>query len=124
SLDGIELAAALALASIAKSHKYGLVPETDAIQAARSALIRLPLALLGAGAGSLAVLADGRLVSRGLDDNTITHWPTEGKGKPAVLLPGSADWSLADKSLQDKEDKSKAVLADGRLVTAGKDGNI
>ena len=75
------------------------------------------------------MLADGRLGGRSNDDScstengTIKLLPTEGKGEPVVLLPGSADWSLADKRLRDR-DKSKAVLADGRLATAGKDGKI
>jgi WD40 repeat protein len=111
-----------------------LVPEADAIEAARSALIRLPLAVLGFGTppradagseeaiSSLAVMADGRLVSRSTD-GTIRLWPTGGNDKAVVLSPSSGEWSLADERLR-ASDKSKAVLEDGRLATAGQDGEI
>jgi hypothetical protein len=103
---GTELAGALALASIAKSqemakaYKMELIPEADAIEAARSALISLPLSVLrtnarsGLNISSLAVLSNGRLVSSGRDDPDSDHkvikvWPTEGNGEPVNLLPGT-----------------------------------
>jgi len=48
---------------------------------------------------SLAVLADGRLASGGVD-GTIKLWPKEVTGNPVVLTHGASVWSLA-------------VLADG-----------
>ena len=60
---------------------------------------------------SLAVLADGRVASGGLD-GTIKLWPKEGKGEPVVLSHG------------DGEVMSLAVLADGRLASGDQDGNI
>jgi WD40 repeat protein len=59
---------------------------------------------------SLAVLADGRLASGGLDGK-IKLWPKDGKGDPVVLSQGSDILSLA-------------VLADGRLASGGADGKI
>jgi WD40 repeat protein len=59
---------------------------------------------------SLAVLADGRLASAGLDSK-IKLWPKDGTGEPVVLSHGSHVDALA-------------VLADGRLASAGADGKI
>ena len=84
----------------------------DAIQAARSALIRLPLLVLSQDSPvwSLAVLADGRL-ARGDFDGNIKLWPKEGTSEPVVLSHGGSVRSLA-------------VLADGRLASGGNDGKI
>jgi hypothetical protein len=115
SPDDVERAGALALASIAESHsnpKFG-PPEADAIEAARSAWLGLPLAILTHGGGSvqsLAVLADGRLASGGADGK-IRLWPKEGTGEPMILNHGALVWSLA-------------VLVDGRLASGGADGKI
>jgi len=110
--DDIERGGALALESILLARKSNLPAEADAIETARSALIRLPLGVLvhGSWIRALAVLPDGRLASGG-DDGEIKLWPKEGTGEPVVLSHGSRVWSLA-------------VLADGRLVSGGKDGNI
>jgi WD40 repeat protein len=110
--DYIELAGALALESIAVARKSNLPAEVDAIEAANSALVRLPLAVLSHGddVSSLAVLEDGRLVSSGYD-GTIKLWPEEGAGEPVVLSHGSLVSCLA-------------VLADGRLASGGEDGTI
>jgi WD40 repeat protein len=59
---------------------------------------------------SLAVLADGRLASRG-QDGKVKLWPKEGTGETVVLSQGSPVNSLA-------------VLADGRLASGGQDGTI
>ena len=64
----------------------------------------------GSPVDSLAVLADGRLASGGLDGK-IELWPKEGAGEPVILSPGSPVRSLA-------------VLADGRLASGDFDGNI
>jgi WD40 repeat protein len=111
SPDDIERVGALALESI-EIARIGKQPaEADAVEAARSALIRLPLRVLTHGSpGLLAVLGDGRLAS-GADDGTIKLWPKEATGEPAVLFQGSPVQSLA-------------VLADGRLASGGHDGTI
>jgi WD40 repeat protein len=62
------------------------------------------------GVSSLAVLADGRLASGGVDGN-IEIWPESGPGDPVVLSHGGSVLSLA-------------VLADGRLASGGDDGEI
>jgi len=112
SPDDIERAGALALESIQLARKGDRPAEADAVEAANSALTRLPLVVLSHGSWvlSLAVLADGRLASGGADGK-IKLWPEGGTGEPAVLLHGSAVYSLE-------------VLADGRLASAGKDGTI
>ena len=110
--DDIGLAGALALESIAFAGKGNLSAEADALEAARSALIGLPLLVLSPGSPvwSLAVLADGRLASGGID-GTIKLWPKDGIGEPVVLVHGSPVWSLA-------------VLANGRLASGGGDSKI
>ena len=112
SADDIERAGALALESIWLAQKSDRSAEADAIEAARSALIRLPLVVLAQGSAvrSLAVLKDGRLASGSWDGN-IKIWPKEGRGKPVVHSQGSAILSLA-------------ALKDGRLASGGNDGNI
>ena len=109
--DEIERAGALALESIEIARKGNRPPEADAVEAARSALIRLPLLVLphGSPVWSLAVLADGRLASGGEDQ--IKLWPKDGRGEPVILAHGSQVQSLA-------------VLADGRLASGGDDGQI
>jgi WD40 repeat protein len=149
--DFIELTGALALESIAVARKSNLPAEADAIEAANSALVRLPLAVLshGSDVSSLAVLADGRLASAG--GGEIKLWPKEGTGEPVVLSHGTpvlslaalADGRLASGDLDDtiklwpKEGTGEpvvlshgspvlalAVLADGRLASGGLDGTI
>jgi hypothetical protein len=53
--------------SIELARKANRPPEPDAVETVRSALVRLPLAVLshGSALGSLAALADGRLASGG-----------------------------------------------------------
>ena len=110
--DDIERAGALALESVEIARKSSRPAEADAIEAARSALVRLPLVVLSTGSyvQCMAVLADGRLASGGNDDQ-IKLWPKEGIGEPMVLAHGSSVNSLA-------------VLADGRLASGGADGKI
>src|SRR5271165_1173644 len=110
--DDIGRAGALALESIQLARKGDRPAVADAVEAANSALTRLPLAVLSHGSWvlSLAALPDGRLASGGAD-STIKLWPENGGGKPAILLHGSPVYSLA-------------VLADGRLASAGRDGTI
>ena len=108
------------MASIAKSYKFALTSETDAIEIANVALAGLPLALLtkcGDDTGTslancpLAALPDGRLASGGRDTR-INIWPKDFTDKPEkVLTPGDHVLSLA-------------VLADGRLASSGEDGKI
>ena len=64
----------------------------------------------GAAVLSLAVLADGRLASGGVDGK-IKLWPKEGMSEPVVLPHGAAVGSLA-------------VLANGRSASGGGDGTI
>jgi WD40 repeat protein len=121
SPDEIELAGALALASIAIAHQSNRSVEADAIETVTSVLMRLPLAvisqgsavrpraLLSSGVTSLAVLADGRLASGSYDGN-IKIWPKEGAGEPVVLTHGGEVLSLA-------------VLPDGRLASGGIDND-
>ena len=108
----IERVGALALKSIETARKNDRPAEADAIEAARSALIRPPLATLSHGShvNSLAVLADGRLASAG-DDGNIKIWPKDETGTPVVLAHGSRVLSLA-------------VMSDGRLASGGDDGKI
>jgi WD40 repeat protein len=110
--DFIALGAALALESIELARKTSQPVEADPIEAVRSALIGLPLAVLlqGSAVRSLAVLSDGRLAAGG-DDGNIKLWPREGAGEPVLLSHGSRVLSLA-------------VLAGGRLASGGGDGNI
>src|SRR5271165_71632 len=110
--DDIERAGALALESVEIARKSSRPAEADAIEAARSALVRLPLVVLSTGSyvQCMAVLADGRLASGGNDDQ-IKLWPKEGIGEPMVLAHGTRVVSLA-------------VLADGRLASGDFDGNI
>ena len=110
--DDIERASALALESIAIARKNKRPAEADAVEAARSALIHLPLAVLlqGSGVGSLAALGDGRLASGG-EDGKIRIWRKDLAGPPEVLPQGSGVDSLA-------------VLKDGRLARGGGDGKI
>ena len=113
SADEVERAAALALESIAKSYgKETGLPEPDAIEAARSALSRLPLEVLSHGGrvSSMAWSADGRLASGG-EDGRIKLWPKNGTGAPRVLSQGSRVSSIV-------------WLADGRLATGGEDGKV
>jgi WD40 repeat protein len=113
SSDEIALAGALALGSIELARKSNLPTEADAIETARSALIRLPLEVLSHNSAvwSLAVLVDGRLASGG-EDGTIKVWPKDGTGEPVVLTHGGG-WV-----------SSLVVLADGRLASGGFDGKI
>ncbi len=114
SADDIERAGALALESLRLARESKQPAEPDAIEAARSALIRLPLRVLAQGVPvrSLAVLKDGRLASGGGADGYIKIWPKEGTGEPAGLLK------------QGSPVRSLAVLPDGRLASGGADGNI
>ena len=94
--DEIELAAALALESIESARKENRPTEVDTVDAARTALIQLPLQVLPSGSPvrSLAVLRDGRLASGG-DDGLIKIWPKDGKGSPLIFSHGgrvSAWW--------------------------------
>jgi hypothetical protein len=93
-LDFIALGAALTLESIELAHKLNRPAEADSVEAAASALIVLPLAVLSQGSRvlSLAVLADGRLASGG-DDGEIKAWPKEDTGEPVVLsVPARSGW--------------------------------
>src|SRR5271166_730285 len=110
--DDIERAGALALESIEIARNNKRPAEADAVEAARSALIHLPLAVLSQGSPvlSLAVLGDGRLASGGFDSK-IRIWPKDFAGAPEVLPQGGNVWSLA-------------VLGDGRLASGGDDGKI
>jgi hypothetical protein len=110
--DHIERGAALALASIELARRSNSPAQADALAAVRSALNRLPLAVLSQGGplASLVMLADGRLASGGADGK-IKLWPKEWRGEPMILSQGSAVYSLA-------------AFADGRLASGGADGNV
>ena len=84
--EDIERAGALALASIEIARKSNWPAEADAIEAASSALTRLPLVVLSEGSWvwSLAVLADGRLASGG-GDGTIKLWLVDEQNLIAAL---------------------------------------
>jgi WD40 repeat protein len=114
--DQIALAGALALESIQLARKSNWPAEADAIETARSALIRLPLVVLSQGSGnsvrSMAVLSDGRLASGG-KDGTIKIWPKNGAGEPTTLSQGSFNSVY-----------SMVVLSDGRLASSGDAGII
>ena len=113
SADEVERAAALALESIAKSYGKGTgLPEPDAIEAARSALSRLPLEVLSHGGrvSSMAWAADGRLASGG-EDGRINSGPRTVRSAPRVLSQGSRVSSIV-------------WLADGRLATGSEDGKV
>jgi WD40 repeat protein len=116
SPNDIERAAALALEGIEAAYKLNLPAEADAVEAARSALVRLPLLALARGSPvtSLAALPDGRLASASRDGK-IRLWPKEGVGEPVVLSHGREN---------NDEVRSLAVLTDGRLVSGGMDGKI
>ena len=111
--DEIERAGALALTSIEIARKGNRPVEADAIEAVRSALIRLPLQVLWQDSPvlSLAPLPDGRLASGGYDGK-IRLWPRERTGEPLVL------------SHSNKPILSLLMLADGHLASGGSDGNI
>jgi hypothetical protein len=117
--DEIERAGALALESIEFASKSNLPTEADAIEAARSALIRLPLVVLSHGTrvSSLTVSADGRLVSAGGGDGKIKLWPKDGAGEPTVLSHGNISPDAPTDDVL-----SLAVLPDGRLASAGDNG--
>jgi hypothetical protein len=108
----VELGGALALESIEIARNINRPIEADAIEAALSALFRLPLMVLAHGGEvwSLAVLGDGRLASGGRD-GTIKLWPKESTGEPVVFAHGGGVLSVA-------------VLGDGRLASGGNDGTI
>jgi hypothetical protein len=112
SPDDIELAGALALASIAKSHEAASPPEADAIEVARSTLVRLPRSVLslGSGVGLMKVLPDGRLAAL-VGDGKMSIWPKDGAGEPEVRSLGSGVSSFV-------------VLPDGRLVSADFGGKV
>jgi WD40 repeat protein len=113
SPQDVERVGALALESIEIARKSNRSGEADAIETARSALIRLPLRVLSHGGSltSVAVLGDGRLASSGFDGN-IKIWPKEGTADPIIRSHGAG---LV---------RSLAVLADGRLASASDDGTI
>jgi hypothetical protein len=96
SPDYIERAGALALASIAKSRETHSLVQADAVEAATTALMLLPQGFLSHGSWVtfLALLADGRLASGGLD-RTIKLWPGKGEGAPVVVPQGSEVKPLA-----------------------------
>ena len=103
----IELGGALALEAMEMARKTKRLAEADAVEAAASALVGLPLRVLGHSGHSvisLAALGDGRLASGG-EDGKIKLWPKEGTGEPVVLAHGGVS--------------SLAVLQDGRLVSGG-----
>jgi hypothetical protein len=110
SPDDIERAGALALESIESTRSSNRLAEADAIEAARSALISLPLMVLphGSAVRSVVTLADGRLASGG-DDGKVKIWAKKGVTEPVVHVHGS-------------EISSLAVLADGRQASGGQDG--
>jgi len=150
--DDIERAGALALESIETARKSDRPAGADAIEAARSALVGLPLTVHSHGSKvfSLAELKDGRLASGG-EDGKIKIWPKKDTGEPVVRSHGSTVISLAELKdgrlasggedgkikiwpkegaaepvvhLHSRSVRSLAVLADGRLASGGEDGKI
>jgi hypothetical protein len=110
--DEVERAGALAMESIEIARKRNWPTEADAVDAARSALRRLPVAVRpqGSPVNALVVLPDGRLASGGRDGQ-IKIWPKNFDGKPELLPQDSPVYSLK-------------VLGDGRLASGGRDGQI
>jgi hypothetical protein len=110
----VERAGSLAVESAAIAHKSNRLMEADAVEASRSALIRLPLLFLKHGRGSiqsLVALPDGRLASSDDNDGLIKVWSKDGQGKPLALMHGS-------------QIESMVALPDGRLASGGSDGLI
>ena len=110
--DGIERAGALALESIEIARKSNRPPEADAIEAARSALIRLPLLVLshGSWSGPWRCWRMGGWPAAATTARSSSG-PRTAAGEPVVLAHGSRSRSLA-------------VLPDGRLASGGDDGQI
>jgi WD40 repeat protein len=110
----IELAGALGLESINIARKNNWPTEADAIEAARSALIHLPLSVTSHAGRALAALPDGRLASAFFGE--IKIWSSEGEVEPVILSPRTPVGSFSD---------SLALLPDGGLASAGgEDGKI
>jgi WD40 repeat protein len=112
--DDIALAGALALESLAVARKNNLSVDADAVEAARNALINLPVAVLPhrSTVWSMAVLTDGRLASSS-EFGDILIWSRDFDGQRVVLRHGGLESVSA-----------LEVLKDGRLASGGVDGNI
>jgi hypothetical protein len=110
--EQIERAAALAVESIRLARKGGRPIEADAIEVSRNVLNRLPLSVHqhGARVTTLAVLPDGRFVSKG-SECPIKIWPGDGRDEPVILQQAEGSWRLV-------------VLPHGRLATRGEGGEI
>lgn len=120
--DQIELAGALSLESMEVSRNRGRPSETEAVEAARHALARLPLRTIQVGQGvqvrALAHLGDGQLAIGGSDGRI--RLPATSCGRDVVVAAHQG----ADIHLITGGVRKLVGLPDGRLASGGGDGVV